>query len=114
MAIKGDLKLEIDEQGVEVRITITPDEAGAEITTESIAAMLSEKKVRTGIVADAVDKAFRTLARKKTDPCTFVAAAGTAPQPGTPETVEFAGSPIPERLTAVAEKVLAAAKAPRG
>ena len=114
MAIKGDLKLEIDEQGIEVRITITPDEAGGEITLESIGAMLSEKKVRAGIDAESIDKAFRTLARKKTEPLTFVAAAGTAPQPGTPESVQFTENPIPERLEPVAQKLLAAAAAPAG
>ncbi len=114
MAIKGDLKLEIDEQGIEVRITITPDEAGGEITPESIGAMLAEKKVRTGIDSESIDKAFRTLARKKTEPLTFVAAAGAAPQPGAPESVEFIESPIPARLAAVAEKLLVAAAAPVG
>ena len=114
MAIKGDLKLEIDEQGIEVRITITPNESGGDVTPESLAAMLNEKKVRSGIDNGAIDKAFRTLARKKTEPLTFVAAAGSAPQPGTPESVEFVESPIPGRLAAVAAKVLFDAPEPRG
>jgi len=108
MAIKGDLKLEIDEQGIEVRITITPDEGGGDITPESIAAVLNEKKVRSGIDSEAVDKAFRAIARKKTEPLTFVAAAGAAPQPGTPESVTFEECRIPERLAAIAQRVLAA------
>jgi phage head maturation protease len=41
MALKGDLKLEIDEQGTEVRITITPDENGADVTPQAILAILS-------------------------------------------------------------------------
>ena len=82
MALKGDLKLEIDEQGIEVRITVTPDENGADITIESIMAILSEKKVKSGIDAGAIDRAFRGFARKKTEPVTFVAAAGVpAPYP---------------------------------
>ena len=79
MALKGDLKLEIDEQGIEVRITITPDENGADISTESLMAILAEKKVKSGIDTGAIDRAFRGLARKKTDPVTFVAAAGVPP-----------------------------------
>ena len=102
MPIKGNLELDIDEQGVEVRITITPDPAGADITSESLQAILSEKKVRTGISADAIDKALRTLARKNADPVSFVAASGVPPQPATPETVAFEPCPIPDRLSAVA------------
>jgi uncharacterized protein (DUF342 family) len=114
MAVKGDLKLDIDEQGIEVRITITPDEDGGDITPESITSMLTEKKVRSGIDSEAIDKAFRALARKKTDPVTFVVAMGTAPRPAIPESVEFVESPIPERLAAVAQKLLSTAPEPRG
>jgi uncharacterized protein (DUF342 family) len=114
MALKGDLKLEIDEQGIEVRITITPDENGADITTEGIMALLAEKKVRSGIDTGAIDRAFRGLARKKTDPVTYVAAAGVPPQPPTPESVVFEPLAVPERLVGVAGKVLEAAQPPRG
>jgi uncharacterized protein (DUF342 family) len=114
MALKGDLKLEIDEQGIEVRITITPDENGADITPESILAILTEKKVRAGIDTDAIDKAFRALARKRTDPVTFVAAAGVPPQSPTPESVVFEPLLVPERLTSVAAKVLEKAPPPKG
>jgi uncharacterized protein (DUF342 family) len=114
MAVKGDLKLEIDEQGIEVRITITPDENGADITTESIMAILAEKKVKSGIDPGAIDRAFRGFARKKTDPVTFVAAAGVPPQPPTPESVVFEPLPIPERLASVAARVIQKAEPPRG
>ncbi len=114
MAVKGDLKLEIDEQGIEARITITPDENGADITPESINATLAEKKVRTGIDADAIDKAFRSLARKKTEPVTFLAAAGTPPEPAVPESVLFEPLPVPERLAEVARRVLDSAREPKG
>ena len=76
--------------------------------------MLVEKKVRAGIDSEAIDKAFRTLARKKTEPVTFVAAAGTPPQPGTPESTLFESLPVPPRLGAVARKVLEKAPRPRG
>jgi hypothetical protein len=114
MALKGVLSLEIDEQGIEVRITITPDENGADLTPESLLAILAEKKVKSGIDTGAIDRAFRGLARKKTDPVTFVAAAGVPPQPPTPESVVFEPLPVPERLAAVAGKVLAAAEPARG
>jgi uncharacterized protein len=114
MTVKGDLKLEIDEQGLEVRITITPDEGGGEISPESLQAALVEKKVRAGIDAAAIEKAFRTLARKKQDPVAFVAAAGVPPQPPTPETVAFESLAVPERLEGVAKAVLGSAPQPRG
>ena len=114
MPIKGNIDLEIDEQGVEVRITITPDPNGADINAESLQAMLAEKKVRTGVSNDAIDKALRTLARKNADPLSFIAAAGVPPQPPAPETVLFEPAPIPDRLASVARTVLAAAPQPRG
>ena len=114
MPIKGNLKLEIDEQGVEVRITITPDESGADITPASIQAMLVEKKVRTGINTTAIDKALRSLARKDAEPESFVAAAGVPPQQPEPESVVFETHPIPPLLAAVARTVLNAAPEPRG
>jgi hypothetical protein len=114
MTVKGDLKLEIDEQGIEVRITITPDENGADITPESVQAMLAEKKVRSGIDPEAMDKAFRTLLRKKTEPVSFIAASGVAPQPGQPENVVFEALPVPQRMADVAASLLASAPAPQG
>ena len=113
-AVKGNLNLEIDELGIEVRITITPDPNGADITPESLAALLGEKKVRSGIDSAAIDRGFRTLAQARTEPVTFVAAAGVPPRPATPEIVVFEPLPVPERLGAVARKVLDAAPKPRG
>jgi uncharacterized protein len=114
MPIKGNLELDIDEQGVEVRITITPDPNGADITAESLRAMLAEKKVRAGVSNDAIDKALRTLAKKGAEPVSFIAAAGTPAQAATPETVAFEPCPIPERLSLVAAQVLEQAPQPRG
>jgi uncharacterized protein (DUF342 family) len=112
--VKGNLNLEIDEQGLEVRVTITPDVNGADITTESIAAVLREKKVRSGIDSAAIDRAFRALAKGKTEPVTFVAAAGIPPTPGTPETVVFEPLQVPDKLGAVCRKVLETAPKPHG
>jgi len=114
MSVKGELNLEIDELGLEVRVTITPGEKGGEITTDSLKVALAEKKVRAGIDSEAIDRAFRTLLRKKTEPVTFVAAAGTPPQPGTPESALFETLPVPPRLGAVARAVLEKAPRPRG
>jgi uncharacterized protein len=114
MSVKGELNLDIDELGLEARVTIIPNEKAGEVTPESLKAVLAEKKVRAGIDTEAIDRAFRTLLRKKTEPVTFVAAAGTPPQPGTPENTLFESLPIPPRLGAVARKVLEKAPRPRG
>ncbi len=114
MAVKGNLNLEIDELGIEVRVTITPDVNGADITTESLTALLGEKKVRSGFDSAAIDRAFRALAKGKTEPVTFVAAAGVPPKPGTPESVVFEPLPVPERLGAVCRRILDASPPPRG
>jgi len=114
MTVKGNPNLEIDEQGIEVRITILPDENGTEISLESILAMLAEKKVRAGIDSAAIDKALRTLARKKADPITFIAAAGTPPLAPSPETVLFEPLPIPSRLGGIARRAVETAPEPRG
>jgi uncharacterized protein (DUF342 family) len=114
MAVKGNLNLEIDEQGVEVRITITPDENGAELTMEGITAVLAEKRVRAGIDTSAIDRALRALVRKKTEPVSFVVAAGTPPQAGTAESIHYEPCPVPQRLAAVAARVLQAAPPAKG
>ncbi len=114
MAVKGDLKLEIDEQGIEVRITIVPDPSGGDVTADAIRKLLTDKRVRVPPDEAALDKALRGLARAKGDPVTFVAAAGTAAQPATPEVVSFEQLPIPPRLEVVARRVLAGAPPARG
>jgi uncharacterized protein (DUF342 family) len=106
MAVKGNLNLEIDEQGIEVRITITPDENGADITAEGIAALLTGKQVKVGVDSEAVDRALRTLAKKKTEPVSFVAAAGAAPHPAIAESILFEPSPIPDRLSETARLLI--------
>lgn len=112
MSVRGDLRLEIDELAIEARVTITPDENGAEITPESLVALLREKGVREGQDNEAIEKAFRTLQRKRGQPVSFVAAAGTPPTPPEPDAVEFAPCAIPPRLQAVARELLAHAPAP--
>jgi uncharacterized protein len=114
MAVKGNLNLEIDEQGVEVRITLTPDENGADISMDGVRALLAEKNVRLGVDLDAIDHAIRALAKSRTEPVSFLAASGLPPQAPAPETVAFEPCPIPERLAAVARRALDASPPARG
>ena len=114
MNIKGDLKLEIDGQGLSVRVLIVPGENGEELSEEGLLAVLDKKRVREGVDTEAIEKAFRTLARKRDEPVSFVAAAGVLPRPPEPESVDFEPLPIPPRLEKVAETVFARAPEPVG
>jgi len=114
MNIKGDVKLEFDELGIEARITIVPKEDGADVTAETLLADLAEKKVREGIDTEAIERALRALGRKKGEPVSFVAATGVLPRAPEPESVEFAPCPIPPRLNEVSRTVLQRAAAPKG
>jgi len=112
MSIRGDFSLEIDELAIEARVTITPDENGVELTPESVVAFLREKGVREGLDLEAIEKGFRTFARKRGERVSFVAAAGTRPQPPEPEAVDVAALEVPPRLAAAARAVLARAAPP--
>ncbi|HTP58724.1 MAG TPA: flagellar assembly protein A, partial [Spirochaetia bacterium] len=114
MNVKGDLKIEFDEQAIEARVTILPSETGKDISVDSILSALGEKKVRDGIDTDAVDKALRSLARHKGEPVSFVAATGVMPRAPEPEIAEFQPCPIPDRLSEAARSVLGRAPAPKG
>jgi len=110
--IKGNLELDIDEQGLQARVTVTPDENGAELSPEGILALLKEKGVKEGVNSDAVDKAFRTLGKKRTEPLTFVAAQGAMPLAPTPETTVCEPFQIPEGIKGIRDRLLAKAGIP--
>jgi len=114
MAVKGNLNLEIDEQGVEVRISLTPDENGGDLTVEGIRTLLAEKNIRQGVDLDAIDRAMRSLARGRSEPVTFVAANGVRPEPPSPETIAFEPLSIPDRLAATARTVVTRARPAQG
>ena len=112
VSIRGDFSLEIDELAIEARVTITPDESGVELTPESVVAFLREKGVREGLDLEAVEKGFRTLARKRGERVSFIAASGTPPLPPEPERVDVAPLEVPARLAAAARAVLGRAAPP--
>ncbi len=109
--IKGNLKLEIDELGVEARVTVAPDSEGAEVSPETVMTLLAEKGVREGIDVDGIERAFRQLARKRS-PVSFIAASGTPPKPAEPEGVVLEPMTIPENLKESAERILKNAPGP--
>jgi hypothetical protein len=114
MNVKGELKLEFDEQGVEARVTIVPGPTGTELSVDSVLAILEEKRVREGIDTEAIEKGLHAAARHKGEPVSFIAAAGVIPRAPEPDTVEFELCPIPPRLETTARNVLQKAAAPIG
>ena len=112
--IRGELRLEFDDPALQVRVTIVPREDGGELSPDSVVAALKKKNVRAPVDADALEKAFRTLGRKKDASLTFVAASGTAPVLPEAEAVSFEELPVPRRLAAIAPRILAQAAAPAG
>ncbi len=109
--IKGNLKLEIDELGVEARVSVTPDAEGAEVSPETVMTLLAEKGVREGIDVEGIERAFRQLARKRS-PLSFIAASGTPPKPAEPEGVVLEPMAIPENLKETAERIVKNAPGP--
>jgi uncharacterized protein (DUF342 family) len=114
MIVKGNLNIDIDEQGFEARVTIVPDESGEDLSVDGLLSTLAKKRVREGIDTEAVEKAFRTLARKKGESVSFVAAAGIPPKPPEAESIDFEPRPTPPRLQKVADIVLSRAPQPVG
>jgi uncharacterized protein (DUF342 family) len=109
--VKGNLKLEIDELGLEARITIIPDPNGAEISSDVVQAIMTEKGIKHGIENEEIDRAFRTLTRKR-EPLTFSAARGIPAVAAQPEGIIIDPFSLPDDLKALSEKVLAPAPAP--
>jgi uncharacterized protein (DUF342 family) len=109
--VRGNIRLDIDELGVEARVTITPDAGGAELSPEVIARILSERGIREGIDAPQIEKAFRTIA-KKHEALTFTVAQGVPPRSAEAEGIIMEPPAVPEDLRAAAERVLSRAPPP--
>ena len=59
--MKADVRLEIDQLGLEAVVTLTPSAGGAELTGEAIVALLRAKGVKEGLLPEATEKAVRAL-----------------------------------------------------
>ncbi len=109
--IKGNLKLEIDEMGLEARVSIAPDPGGADITPDLVRALLREKGVTQGIEAGEIDRMFRMLERKG-EAMSFAAARGIPAVDAQPEGFVLEPFTLPEELSAAVKTVLSHAPAP--
>lgn len=111
MSLKAKLNFEIDKQGLEARVSIMPMPQANLADADSVLALLRNNGVKEGILKEEIEKAFRTLARKR-EPLSFVAARGTPVQAAEPEKAVFEPLAIPPRLQAVAQEALGRAAPP--
>lgn len=110
MSVKAEVKLDIEELGLEARVTLTPSAKGHEVSPEAVLSLLRQKGVKEGVALEAIEKACRSLAPGK--PLTFVAARGVPPRPAEVEKFTFEAAAVPPRLQAAANEALARAKPP--
>ena len=110
--MKADVKLQIDQLGLEAVVTLTPSAGGVEVTGESVVALLRARGVKEGFLPEATEKAIRALQRKPAEPVRFVAARGVPPHPLESERFAFEPLAVPARLEAFARTFLAEARPP--
>ncbi len=108
---KGELKLDVDELGLEAAFEFTPDpEGGAEWTADSLAKALSDSRINavpTKLIADTIQKFAGAKA-----PLRVCMARGTMPSSGQPEEADWLPLETPEEYKAFQDKVLAEAAPP--
>jgi uncharacterized protein (DUF342 family) len=110
--MKAEVALSIDALGLEAVVTLKGSAGGAEITVESVAALLRAKGVKEGFVPEAAEKAIRALQHKPEEPVRFVAARGVPPHPLEGERFALEPLAVPPRLQVFARTFLAEAPAP--
>jgi hypothetical protein len=109
--VLGNLKLEIDVLGLEARITIVPDNDGAEISPERVKSLLADRGVKEGVDQEEIVRAFWTLARKRAA-VAFIAARGAVPVAAEPEKIVLEPLEIPKNLEEEARRFLSLAPPP--
>ena len=110
--MRADIRLAIDELGLEAVVTLTYSAGGAELSAEAVVALLRGRGVKEGLLPEAVEKAVRTLQRNPAEPVRFVAARGLPPHPQEPERFTLETLAVPARLEAFARGFLAEAHPP--
>lgn len=110
--IRGELKLLIDELGLEASFSFKPDTgAGAgEWGTDGLTRMLAEHRI-VGVQARKVDEVLQALAKAK-GPVLEPVARGQAPEPGTPEYAEWLEIETPPEYQAFGDETIAEAPPP--
>ena len=101
--IKGNLKIEVDELGLEAKITFTRDEGGAEWNQQKILALLERKEIISGVDRYEIET-FAGIVAKRDEPYTFIVARGIAPEPGTSARFSIEEAGLPAELREAASK----------
>ncbi len=115
---KGNLKLEIDEAGLEARLYLAPDSEGAEWTKDKILTLLNNKKITEGVDLKGLNDFFsqgENLFPKETgarEPLTLIIARGTAPEDSEPARLRIDNLSITPDLQKDADRVINKNRAP--
>lgn len=104
--ITGNLRLEVDELGLEVRLTFIQDPDGPEWQKEKILNLLEQKGIEQGIDQAALDNFPSEIEKHKGKPYSFTVARGIAPEEAEPARVKVEDLDIPEDLRKKAEKLI--------
>jgi uncharacterized protein (DUF342 family) len=112
MSVRAQLNLEIDQQGLEAKVTIAPFAQARPVDPDAVLDLLKGKGVKEGVLREEIERAFRTSLRKPGESVSFVAARGTPPRPAEPEQPAFEPLAIPPRLQTLAREVLDRAAQP--
>jgi len=110
LAIRGEIKLLIDELGLEAAFHFNPDQAGAEWGSDGLTRMLAEARI-AGVPGRRIDEILQSFAKSK-QAAVEVVARGQAPEAGLPEYAEWADLPTPPEFQAFADETIAAATSP--
>jgi uncharacterized protein (DUF342 family) len=109
--IRGDLKLLVDELGLEASFHFTPSPGGAEWSADGVARLLAEARV-TGVQARRVEEMLQAFAKAKA-PAVEVAARGQTPEPGIPEYAEWMDLETPPEYLPFGDESIAEAPPPQ-
>ncbi|MFP4565986.1 MAG: flagellar assembly protein A [Spirochaetaceae bacterium] len=113
--ISGAISLLIDDDGVEARLRVEPKPNGKTWTTADVVKLLTDRGVREGYDASAVNRKLAEAekkARTQNEAVDVVAAEGLRPEQPKPERIRLREHPIPEDLKEAAEQKIAGAGPP--
>lgn len=110
-AVKGNLSLEVDEQGLEALIRFQPDAEGGDWGPSKVRALLAEKGIVHGVRQDDIDRVFQQ-AGKSRGAAEGAVAQGVPPEQPVPERIEWADAGVPDDIAGTVRRILQDAPPP--
>ncbi|PKL26060.1 MAG: hypothetical protein CVV47_02715 [Spirochaetae bacterium HGW-Spirochaetae-3] len=108
--VRGDMKLLVDEFGLEAAFRFTPSNDGPEWNADGLARLLAEARV-AGVQGRRLEEALQNFAKAR-EPAIEVVARGQSPELGTPEDAEWSDLRTPPEFLAFEDKTIAEAAPP--